>query len=45
MIESNLNEGNQTITTKDKLLYGVSLTDGCINWQTTEEQLCKIAKI
>lgn len=45
MIESNLNEGNQTITTKDKLLYGVSLTDGCINWQTTEEQLYKIAEI
>ena len=36
MIESNLNAGNQSIP-KDlsQLKYGVSVTDGCIDWETT----------
>ena len=40
MLESNLFEGRQKIT-KDlsELKYGVSLTDACINWETTEELL------
>ncbi|MBE9537718.1 MAG: 3-deoxy-7-phosphoheptulonate synthase [Proteobacteria bacterium] len=40
MIESNLNAGNQSIP-KDlsQLKYGVSVTDGCIDWETTESCL------
>ena len=34
MIESNLVEGNQKIS--DDMTYGQSVTDACINWQTTE---------
>ncbi|WWP02573.1 MAG: 3-deoxy-7-phosphoheptulonate synthase [Candidatus Dasytiphilus stammeri] len=37
MIESNINEGNQSFELPDSAKrYGVSLTDACINWQTTE---------
>ncbi|NTW01333.1 MAG: 3-deoxy-7-phosphoheptulonate synthase [Oscillochloris sp.] len=40
MIESNLIEGKQTLTTDlSALKYGVSLTDGCIGWETTERLL------
>ncbi len=40
MIESNINEGNQPITEDlSQLKYGVSVTDACINWETTEETL------
>ncbi|MCL4136950.1 UNVERIFIED_CONTAM: hypothetical protein GTU68_006111 [Idotea baltica] len=35
MIESNINEGNQSSSSKD-LKYGVSITDSCINWETTD---------
>ncbi len=40
MIESNLNFGNQSIP-KDlsELKYGVSVTDACIDWETTEKTL------
>ena len=40
MIESNINAGNQSIP-KDltQLKYGVSVTDGCIDWETTESCL------
>ena len=38
MLESNINEGNQKITGHlEKLEYGVSITDECISWETTEE--------
>ncbi len=38
MIESNLGAGNQPFPQpKDKLRYGVSITDGCIDWPTTEK--------
>ena len=38
MIESNLGAGNQSFPQpKDKLRYGVSITDGCIDWATTEK--------
>jgi 3-deoxy-7-phosphoheptulonate synthase len=40
MVESHLHEGNQSIT-KD-LKYGVSITDACINWETTEELLLEM---
>jgi 3-deoxy-7-phosphoheptulonate synthase len=37
MIESNLKAGNQSIPANlDDLEYGVSVTDGCIDWETTE---------
>lgn len=37
MIESNLEAGNQPFPQpKDQLRYGVSITDGCIDWATTE---------
>jgi 3-deoxy-7-phosphoheptulonate synthase len=40
MLESNLREGNQKITDDfSKLEYGVSITDACIGWETTETLL------
>lgn len=40
MIESCLEEGNQKICAdQNQLKYGVSITDACINWQTTEKIL------
>lgn len=37
MLESNLHEGNQPFPKpKDQLQHGVSITDGCIGWDTTE---------
>ncbi|HVZ66075.1 MAG TPA: 3-deoxy-7-phosphoheptulonate synthase [Lacunisphaera sp.] len=37
MIESNLGGGNQPFPApKDRLRYGVSITDACIDWATTE---------
>ena len=38
MLESNLKEGNQPNTGDLKTMaYGVSITDACISWETTEE--------
>jgi 3-deoxy-7-phosphoheptulonate synthase len=34
-----LNEGNQSLGDPDDLKYGVSITDACINWATTEKLL------
>ncbi len=40
MIESNLFEGNQRIPSDlDRLAYGVSITDECVGWETTERML------
>jgi 3-deoxy-7-phosphoheptulonate synthase len=40
MIESNLKAGNQSIPDNlEELEYGVSVTDGCIDWETTERCL------
>jgi 3-deoxy-7-phosphoheptulonate synthase len=37
MVESNLLPGNQPFPQpREKLRYGVSITDGCIGWETTE---------
>lgn len=45
MIESNLNFGNQSIPKNlDELEYGVSVTDGCISWETTEASLREMAE-
>jgi len=38
MLESNLKPGNQKLTADpSELEYGVSITDGCIGWQETED--------
>ncbi|MEZ5534107.1 MAG: 3-deoxy-7-phosphoheptulonate synthase [Thiolinea sp.] len=40
MLESNINAGNQSITADlSQLEYGVSVTDACINWATTDKLL------
>ena len=40
MVESNLEEGNQKVPEdRTQLRYGVSITDACINWQTTERMV------
>ena len=40
MVESHLHEGSQPITkSKSDLRYGVSVTDACIGWETTERML------
>ena len=40
MLESNINEGNQSADLpKEQLKYGVSITDACINWDTTDQLL------
>ncbi|SFV87386.1 2-keto-3-deoxy-D-arabino-heptulosonate-7-phosphate synthase I alpha [hydrothermal vent metagenome] len=43
MIESHLNEGNQPVGALKSLKYGVSITDGCINWNDTETLLKTLA--
>ncbi len=43
MIESNLAAGSQPFPVpKEKLRYGVSITDGCIDWPTTENLVREI---
>jgi 3-deoxy-7-phosphoheptulonate synthase len=43
MIESNLEFGNQPIPDDlTELRYGVSVTDGCIDWDTTEKSLLEM---
>lgn len=43
MVESNLKEGRQDIPKNlDDLVYGQSVTDGCISWEQTEESLLAI---
>ena len=39
MIESNLEWGSQPLAERSKLKYGVSITDACIDWATTERTL------
>jgi len=39
MLESNLEAGNQPLAPRAKLRYGVSITDACMNWATTEATL------
>ena len=40
MIESFLNEGNQPFPKPvNELAYGVSITDACVSWETTERML------
>jgi len=45
MLESNLNWGNQSIPEDlSQLKYGVSVTDACIDWETTEKTLRDASK-
>ncbi len=40
MLESNINSGKQAFPQeKENLQYGVSITDACIDWETTEQLL------
>lgn len=42
MVESNLKAGSQSFPQpKEDLEYGVSITDGCIGWETTEAMIRK----
>ena len=42
MVESNLQAGNQPFPQPiENLKYGVSITDGCIDWATTEAMILK----
>ena len=45
MIESNINEGNQKVPAEgpEALKKGVSITDACIDWDTTVEVLEQLA--
>jgi len=45
MLESNINGGNQPIP-KDlsQLQYGVSVTDGCMDWEVTEKAILEMAE-
>lgn len=43
MVESNLKHGRQNIPANlDELEYGLSVTDGCISWEETEEAVLKM---
>ncbi|KAJ3023258.1 UNVERIFIED_CONTAM: 3-deoxy-7-phosphoheptulonate synthase [Siphonaria sp. JEL0065] len=46
MIESNINEGNQKIpaTGAKDLKYGVSITDACVDWETTVQMMDILSK-
>ena len=44
MIESNIEEGNQSVKDKDNLIYGKSITDACINWEDTKQCLNQLAE-
>jgi 3-deoxy-7-phosphoheptulonate synthase len=39
MLESFLVEGNQSLGPSDDMTYGQSITDACIDWDTTVEVL------
>jgi 3-deoxy-7-phosphoheptulonate synthase len=44
MIESHLKEGSQKINSdSSELDYGVSVTDSCVGWETTEEMIRHLA--
>ncbi|MGR8918405.1 MAG: 3-deoxy-7-phosphoheptulonate synthase [Gammaproteobacteria bacterium] len=43
MLESNLNAGKQPFGPPAELAYGVSVTDACIDFETTEALVCELA--
>ncbi len=45
MLESNIAAGAQAMAdSRDVLVYGQSITDPCIDWETTEELVCAAAR-
>jgi 3-deoxy-7-phosphoheptulonate synthase len=44
MVESNLVAGRQDLVPGKPLVYGQSITDGCIDWDTTLVALEALAK-
>ncbi|TDR72463.1 3-deoxy-7-phosphoheptulonate synthase AroG [Paludibacterium purpuratum] len=44
MVESHLVEGRQDLTPGCELVYGQSITDGCIGWDDTEALLSQLAE-
>ena len=44
MLESHLQSGNQNLTSDlSSLMYGQSITDQCIDWETTERLIKEAA--
>ncbi|KAI9911189.1 hypothetical protein PsorP6_008740 [Peronosclerospora sorghi] len=43
MLESNIEEGNQPLTPGQPLVYGKSVTDACMGWESTVEVLRDLA--
>ena len=43
MLESHLHAGNQSLVDPASLQYGVSITDACIDWATTESLLLELS--
>ena len=45
MLESNLFAGKQKILeNQDDMDYGISVTDGCIDWEETQKIIKKLAQ-
>lgn len=44
MLESHLHAGNQKVGNLTELQYGVSITDACIDWDTTEALLTALSE-
>jgi 3-deoxy-7-phosphoheptulonate synthase len=44
MLESNLIEGAQKLVSGRPLVYGQSITDGCIGWPETHSLLGELAR-
>jgi 3-deoxy-7-phosphoheptulonate synthase len=42
MLESHINAGNQSLKDPKDLQYGVSITDACIDWATTEKLMMEL---
>ncbi|NND92362.1 MAG: 3-deoxy-7-phosphoheptulonate synthase [Granulosicoccus sp.] len=42
MLESHINAGNQSLKDPKDLEYGVSITDACIDWDTTERLMLEL---
>ncbi|ASJ74522.1 3-deoxy-7-phosphoheptulonate synthase [Granulosicoccus antarcticus] len=42
MLESHLHAGNQSLKDPKDLVHGVSITDACIDWETTEKLMMEL---
>ncbi len=43
MVESNIAAGKQPFVTRERLVYGQSITDACVDFETTERMLAGLA--